>query len=706
MHFHSMKLIKFTRLAFTCFVLFFSMNAHAGVVTSEYKFNAVIDNDVLPDVFTEVWGRLYRPSDLGTTKHPLIILLHGNHATCGSGSNPIVTESCEYTFTGSCAAGQEQIYSFRGYDYLGEQLASRGYIVVSINANRGITCGKPVSDDWGLNLARGRLVLRHLALLSQWNHYGNAPASIGDLRGKIDFSEVGMLGHSRGGEGVRAALNLYQDPSSIWKSQIKDQVDFKGIFEIGPVDGQTSRTLDASGTAWNVLLPSCDGDVSDLEGMKPFDRMESNTSELPAKPKSMYYVWGANHDYYNTEWQTSDSPGCVGTAPLWSGVVGSSPQRQTAIQSVVPFFLANVGKSKTSSFENEFDPLQKSGLGSPRVDRSFHLSTNSKLFVNVDQFNSAVASSDVSFSQSTIPEHDNALVAAKLSWSSSGNNHTFENDWKPSGQGSDASLASTFDFRVARTESPLNPAGATDFHIQLVYADNSLSSAVALSSYASLVAPIGSGIYPTGTSSLLHSVMQTVRIPLIDLTKGNTSAIRGVRFIFDSTAGGEIYLSRLGFSRFSTNAEASEFEVPTTSPGSGSLFRLSGAGSIFDLPVGKGTSRVGSEMVYQNDLPAVNAKLSSVKKLTSNEDEIELVIHSDEPFGVKDALPIIEMNGKEVGSGAFSIKGDLHFMSFRVKKSDIDALPTSSSIKVRYRGHAESAIRNLGAVAKAKLQIE
>ena len=37
-------------------------------------------------------------------------------------------------------------------------------------------------------------------------------------------------------------------------------VGFKALFEIGPVDGQTPRTLTRCGVAWNVLLPYCDGE--------------------------------------------------------------------------------------------------------------------------------------------------------------------------------------------------------------------------------------------------------------------------------------------------------------------------------------------------------------------------------------------------------------------------------------------------------------
>src|SRR5262249_46944913 len=162
----------------------------------------------------------------------------------------------------------------------------------------GITCAGGVIGDLGLNLARGRLVLKHLQRLSEWNTNGGTPASLGvDLRGKVDFDSVGLMGHSRGGEGVRAAYNLYRDVGSPWPARIPDPLNVEAIFEVGPVDGQTSRILNADGTVWNVLLPMCDGDVSDLQGVKPFDRMLQIRNEDPPTQKSTFVVWGTNHNF-------------------------------------------------------------------------------------------------------------------------------------------------------------------------------------------------------------------------------------------------------------------------------------------------------------------------------------------------------------------------------------------------------------------------
>jgi len=147
-----------------------------------------------------------------------------------------------------------------------------------------------VSKDWESGPGRGSAVNWPTGVAGKGNEnvaglVRQMPGSIGyveliyALQNHIDFSQVGLMGHSRGGEGVRAAYTQYRDAGSIWPGRIVTPVNFRAIFEIGPVDGQTSRVLNASNTKWAVILPMCDGDVSDLEGMPPYDRMNAVFNE-------------------------------------------------------------------------------------------------------------------------------------------------------------------------------------------------------------------------------------------------------------------------------------------------------------------------------------------------------------------------------------------------------------------------------------------
>ena len=226
-------------------------------------------------------------------------------------------EFTQYTGAGTCPTGYSIVNNHLGYTYFADRLASWGYIVVSINANRGITGGNSMRGDVGLIYARARMVLRHLALLSAWNSGDGSqtpPNPEGaelpvTLQGKLNLGRIGLFGHSRGGEGVRDALRLYRDgdPGPFapdWHSLIPD-LNIAGIFEVGPTDvsifSSTGPPLapagpvNAHGVKWNVIIPMCDGDITEAQGIRPFDRMMTATQDSfeNASPtqKSIYAVW-------------------------------------------------------------------------------------------------------------------------------------------------------------------------------------------------------------------------------------------------------------------------------------------------------------------------------------------------------------------------------------------------------------------------------
>jgi subtilisin-like proprotein convertase family protein len=573
-----------------------------SVTSSEYKLPASLDPEVLaaetgvdfvpsdPSLTgreTELWARVTRPTTLSAGPYPLILLLHGNHGTCGRGSNPHIdtdgpfTDS--YALNGTCPSAGSTVnlygtnytspYNYTvvnnhlGYSYLADQLASRGYIVVSINSNRGINILPGPDEDQALILARGRLVLKHLVKLSDWNAHGGTPASLGvDLQGKIDFSNVGLMGHSRGGQGVRAAYVLYNDVGSLWPGRMSSAIGFKAIFEVAPTDYLTQRTvsgaavtsqLEPVGVKWNVLLPMCDADVSDLEGVRPFDRLMVLGADSPPTQKSTFTVWGANHNFFNTEWQQSDAgvgTGCIGggNAPLFSTTGTESPlQKQIGLASVVAFFRANVGTSATPSYNQNFDPKYNPPnvvASASRVERGFTPSPSSTGRLVLEDFTGSPcgpnnACSNITVTKTHVPEHDASLDAAAILWNA-GSNKYFEAKW---GAGADVSTYSSLDFRVSRQLNvDLNPPTATNFTIQLVMADGSLSTSVKLCNYLDLKGPVGGY---SGTSEAYHRILQTVRIPLTHFSGASLSQVKGVRITFSDTPTGAIYLANVHFAR-------------------------------------------------------------------------------------------------------------------------------------------------------------
>ena len=221
---------------------------------------------------------------------PLVLFLHGRHSTCYLGG-PDGEESGDWP----CPDGWRPVPSYTGYRYITDVLASQGYLTVSIAAN-GINGQDGLFTDGGA-FARSELVRHHLALWAQWSSAGGDPWD-GRFKGRVDLASVVLVGHSRGGEGVERAT-IDTNAGDPWKIQ--------GLVLIGPT--AFGRQV-AAGVHTTVILPFCDGDVSDLQGQQYVD-IGRNLTWDPAL-RSSVMAMGTNHNFYNTEW----TPG-LSKSPAW-----------------------------------------------------------------------------------------------------------------------------------------------------------------------------------------------------------------------------------------------------------------------------------------------------------------------------------------------------------------------------------------------------
>ncbi len=228
-----------------------------------------------PDSFP-INARVWYPDDPGP--HPLVLVVHGNH--------------------------NMRDFSDPGYDWLGELLASRGYILASVDMNfinGGIR---------GENDGRGWLLLKHL---QAWQRFNDDPD--GPFHGRVDMGNIALIGHSRGGEAVALAgafnrLTRYPDDASL---EFDFGFDIKSVISIAPVDGQylpADQRAPLNDFNYLVFHGSHDGDVTSFHGLRIFNRLQFTTdSEAPAPDffKSAVYVYRANHGQWNTVWGAHDN---------------------------------------------------------------------------------------------------------------------------------------------------------------------------------------------------------------------------------------------------------------------------------------------------------------------------------------------------------------------------------------------------------------
>src|SRR5262249_26394636 len=332
----------------------------------------------------------------------------------------------------------------------------------------------------------------------------------------------------------------------------------------------------------------------------PYDRMMKSFTEQPARQKAFYYVLGANHNYWNTEWQFSDSSGCFNSSVqlfetdpatgILPGVTGSERQRTTGSASILALVRGAVRISEgdgddSSRFLTNFDPqfqLPAVVTTAARIQRGFIASPNSSVTQSLEDFEQPTGTSQFGVPNQTsnvtvehvpVIEHGIPfavrdpggnivalpafLHAGRITWQQAGADVYFQVNFAAAGSGLDLSRYATLDFRVDR-ETPkrtlLNPAGPTSFHIQLVAADGTLSAPVAASNFIELVGPFGTPdadltfinpAFPDG----YHINMPTARIPLGAFGVEDLSRTRGIRLTFDDTATGKIYVTNFRASR-------------------------------------------------------------------------------------------------------------------------------------------------------------
>ena len=100
-------------------------------------------------------------------------------------------------------------YSDEGYAYLGELLASRGFIAISVDENflnYSVWSGIPSQDM----KVRAWILLKHLQQIDAFSKQDGNP-----FTNQVDMQKVALIGHSRGGQAVAMAAD-----SSEWFPRI------------------------------------------------------------------------------------------------------------------------------------------------------------------------------------------------------------------------------------------------------------------------------------------------------------------------------------------------------------------------------------------------------------------------------------------------------------------------------------------------------
>jgi len=247
------------------------------VTVVEYNLGDRAFTDAQSGTVSELRAVVHYPAH-PAGKLPVIIQSHGSWYAC---TNPDAQNW-------PCDLGTPYP-SYRGYDYLGQALAQRGFVVVSISAD-GINMN---SFDYG---DRSRLMNKHLQLLRDLSA-GRGPLvrKLGALTGHLNLDDVGTMGHSRGGKGAM------WEASDKHAAEVPAGVRLRAVLALAPVkfddpEGDNSDTL-VTRIPVGVVTGSCDGAVHEA-GQEYLDDAAGRTHQ----PAYSISLKNANHNYYNSAW--------------------------------------------------------------------------------------------------------------------------------------------------------------------------------------------------------------------------------------------------------------------------------------------------------------------------------------------------------------------------------------------------------------------
>ncbi|MDQ4043680.1 MAG: hypothetical protein M3118_07675 [Actinomycetota bacterium] len=515
------------------------------------------------------------------TEYPLVILAHGRHSPVEFERNPDGTRrhdaACNFIRLRTGAGTFDEFRSYEGLEYLASHLASHGFIAVSINLNgrfdpttgvgqlvtprfREVTCKPYVIDEVAI-FHRAQTVLRHIQTMRDMN------TTDPRFQGRVDLRNIALIGHSRGGEAVVSAYDIWRRDPALVDPAVDPaaRARIQAVVSIAPTDFRNIR-IDAP---YLAIVGSDDGDVSQVHGLRIYDRA--------APPKQMVWIVGAIHNYFSSNWfwqdevpadppvtraQHQDIAGGYCNLFLQAhlrGVAGANPyftgeRRLSSLSGVEIHHAYQVpGTQVVDNFEDAPADRTRNSLGGAVTATGSTFDERA-----LDQLTAACSVNLPSWFQDT-----NGLM---LEWHTLSARYTTSLlRFFPLLDGLSVAGYTVLSFRVGQ-DSSVNPAGGTqDFRVRLRGRDlrggPHAEAVLRVSDFGTIppprtkAAPAGTSPAPACTSlwgTMTLSFLKTIRLPLARFSQANPNldltSLDSISFEFNVNAVGKLTFDDIEFS--------------------------------------------------------------------------------------------------------------------------------------------------------------
>ncbi len=471
---------------------------------------------------------------------PIAVVIHGSHGT-GCPSTDGMTERWP--------CPDKETPHHKGFADLLEALAAHGYVAVGINANPAY------ASAYGEPRFTKRLPIlfdQYLAQLAAVTDGKNAIPGV-DLKGRVTWDQLAVLGHSAGGEGVNSIIDSRADHTS--PAQIAaGQGPIAAAILLAP--SATSADGPEAAAPFAVILPACDRDVMGLDGQLYYEhaRMKPQRDKLTAS----VYLPGANHNRFNSE-LTDETLG--NASPICDGaLLPAADQQKWLADYALHFFDMALGRSTGDAAIAGLDPKQPAPatLFGRAVLTSLSLPTAQRLRLSLDQAGAKAGVSAVLCKQGYMQPEDKTQACRRMQFNQPGYPEQLTLTWNGANGTFEVALpegkqdASGYDMLHLRTAldplSPLNkPGQPQSFSLRLTDGTGK-TAAVRLAKEPALAFPAGNKIIDDSLKLERwdnHVILSSIRVPLSKFSGVDLSDVRSMALLFDVIDSGAILLADL-----------------------------------------------------------------------------------------------------------------------------------------------------------------
>jgi len=331
------------------------------IILTEYDLGeSVITQEFAPmDMPYRMQGAIAVPP--GNDRFPVVFVMHGAH--------PVFSE--------------EDITSKRydlGFKYLLEELASYGYVAVSLNVNAqyALVYGEPYRYERLIAIFNDHLDNLYAANNSSANSFGIT------LKDRMDLSNITLIGHSRSGQGLHYIYeNMQQKGNDIINALLMITPSEIVMPEIPYADINVG-----------IIISELDGDVKSLHGQQVFDKYRTGRIEdtiiydktdsynLKEYPISLLYLYGANHNAFNLSLETDDSQSLRDRESSIRKI--TKEEQQDFLKQYVVDFLSSINKNNITGIGINSSETMPGSLYGLEVSTSYDVANKKVIWMPKD----------------------------------------------------------------------------------------------------------------------------------------------------------------------------------------------------------------------------------------------------------------------------------------------------------------------------------